>query len=367
MRIGRLIIEERPVPPLWIRLVVPIVSVLLGLFIGSFLIMFAKVDPFKAYYYLFYGAWGSKYFITETLVKMSPLLFTGLAVDVAFTARFWNIGMEGQLYVGALASVWVGLTFTNLSSWLVIPLALVVAFLAGAMWALLAGFLKYRLKANEVVTTIMMNYVMILLVSAIVHGPWRDPRTFWPSSPIVTRSAFLPVLIKGTRFHLGVVIALVAAVVVYIILWKTTWGYSIRAVGANPKGANYAGINVVKTIVLTTMISGGIAGLAGFDQALGVQHQLIENISPGYGFMGVAVGLLSRLHPIGTIVSAVFFASLITGSEMMQRVTGVPVGVTYALQGIVLIVLLATMSLEKYRIKLLRRDNKNGGIKDGAL
>ncbi len=352
----RIVIEERAHIPWWVKVLVPIFSVLVALLINSILIIYAGANPLKAYYYILTGSLGTEYSITETFVKMSPLLLNGLAVAVAFTAKFWNIGMEGQMYAGAIASIWAALTFKGLPAVLHLPLVIVCGLLAGALWGAFAGYLKVKFDANEVVTTIMLNYIMILLCGALVHGPWRDPVSFWPSSPAIPDSASFPVLLRGTRFHLGIVIAIAVAFLVHILMKHTTWGYEIKAVGANFKAARYGGIDAKRAIILTTFISGALAGLAGVGEAIGVQHKLLENFSPGYGYMGVGIGLLGGLHPLGVLVASFFFAALITGSEMMQRATGVSIALTYALQGIVLIVVLGMALLTQYRIRLVRRE-----------
>ncbi len=352
----KLMLEERQVPSIWVQIFLPIIAVIISLLISSILILYAGGKPLEAYYYIIKGSWGSRFAITETLVKAGPLLFTGLAASLAFNAKFWNIGMEGQLYAGAIAATWVGITFTTWPSYILLPLVIVLSFLAGGLWGLLAGWLKVKFNANEVVTTIMLNYVMINIVGLLVHGPWKNPKTMWPSSPIIAKAARFPLLMKRSRLHLGVLLAFIAAILIYFLLKRMVIGYRIRAVGASQKASEYGGIDVAKIFLLTIIISGGLAGLAGAGEVAGVQKKLIEGLSPGYGYAGVVVGLLGRLHPIGVILSATFFASLITGTGMMQRLTDVPVALTYAIQGITLIMILALNIFSEYRIKIVRID-----------
>lgn len=358
--IMKLMLEERQVPSVWVQIFLPIIAVVVSLLISAILIIYAKGNPLEAYYYILKGSWGSRFAITETLVKTGPLLFTGLAASLAFNAKFWNIGMEGQLYAGAIASVWVGITFTTWPSYILIPFIIVISFIAGGLWGMLAGYLKIRFNANEVVTTIMLNYIMINIVGLLVHGPWKDPKTMWPSSPLVAKAARFPLLVKRSRLHLGVLLAFIAAILIFILLKKMVIGYRIRAVGASPKASLYAGINLNKILLITILISGGLAGLAGAGEAVGVQKKLIEGLSPGYGYAGVVVGLLGRLHPIGVMLSATFFASLITGTGMMQRLTDVPVALTYAVQGITLITILALTIFSEYKIKIVKVENERG-------
>lgn len=350
----KLVLEERQVPSIWVQIVLPILAVILSLLISSVLIIYAGGKPLESYYYILKGSWGSKFAITETLVKAGPLLLTGLAASLAFNARFWNIGMEGQLYAGAIATTWIGITFTTLPSYILIPFIIILSFIAGGLWGLLAGYLKVKFNANEVVTTIMLNYIMINIVGLLVHGPWKNPKTMWPSSPIIAKAARFPLLVRRSRLHIGVLIAFIAAIIIYILLKRMVIGYRIRAVGASPKASEYGGIDVNKIFLFTILISGGLAGLAGAGEVAGVQKKLIEGLSPGYGYAGVVVGLLGRLHPIGVILSAIFFASLITGTGMMQRLTGVPVALTYAVQGITLITILALTIFSEYQIRIVK-------------
>ncbi len=350
----KLMLEERQVPSIWVQIFLPIIAVIISLLISSVLIWYAGGKPLEAYYYIVKGSWGSKFAITETLVKAGPLMLTGLAASLAFNAKFWNIGMEGQLYAGAIATTWIGITFTHWPSYILIPLVIILSFIAGGLWGLLAGWLKVKFNANEVVTTIMLNYIMINIVGLLVHGPWKNPRTMWPSSPIIAKAARFPLLVKRSRLHLGVLLAFIAAIVIFILLKKMVVGYRIRAVGASQKASEYGGIDVSKIFLLTILISGGLAGLAGAGEVAGVQKKLIEGLSPGYGYAGVVVGLLGRLHPIGVILSAIFFASLITGTGMMQRLTDVPVALTYAVQGITLITILALTIFSEYKIRIVR-------------
>ncbi|MEC9488386.1 MAG: ABC transporter permease [Halanaerobium sp.] len=354
------VITKRLNVPVWLKIITPVIAIFAAMLIGSIFIAYAGANPLQAYFYILKGALGSMYSITETLVTATPFLFTGLAVAVAFTAKFWNIGMEGQLYAGGLASVWVALSFPELSSVILISLSLIAGFIAGGLWGMLAGYLKERFGANEVVTTIMLNYIMIFIIDIVLEGPWRNPITNWPQSPLIPREASLPIIMNRTRLHLGVIIAVVCAVLVYILLTKTSLGYKIKAIGESHKAARYAGINISRTILLMIFISGGLAGLAGTSQVLGVHQRLIREISSGYGYSGVMIGLLGRLNPFGVILASVFFAALITGSGLMQRMTGVPTALADILQGLALIMVLAGNILVNYQIK--RRASSESAI-----
>lgn len=347
-------LERRHPLPLWQQAILPLLSVLAALALCALLILWAGADLVRAYAALFAGALGSRFAILETFVKTAPLTLTGLAVALAFRAKFWNIGAEGQLYAGATAATWFGLTFTESPAWLLLPMLLLGSFVAGGLWALVPGLLKARLKVDDVVTTLLMNYIMLYLVSALVDGPWREPVSQWPQSPDIVEAAQLPILLERSRFHLGIPLAFLCAGLVWLLLARTPLGYAIRAVGANPRAAEFGGIRTARVIAVTALLSGGLAGLAGAGELAGIQFHLMEAISPGYGYSGIVVAMLGGLHPLGVVLAAFFFGVVNNGAQHMSRVTGVPTYLVEVMQGVTLLAMLAALLLNEYRLRWAR-------------
>jgi simple sugar transport system permease protein len=313
---------------------------------GGVLLAFFKVNPFRAYVLLFTGAFGTLNNFAETLVQTSPLLLTGLGVAICFQCGVWNVGAEGQLYIGAIAAVGLGMNVWGLPGFTLLPVCILGSFLAGGLWGLLPGWLKVRFGANEVIVTIMLNYIAIILSTYLIAGPWASGLT--PVTKSIDAAARLPILIPGTRLHSGFLIGLIMAVLLYFLMYRTVFGYQIRAVGNNPNAAKYAGIRVGSRMMLTLGIGGGVAALAGLGEVAGIHWNMPEQISPGYGFTGIVVALLGGLHPLWIILSSLFFSALFVGAESMQRVVGIPVSLVWVLQGLIVIFILASRLLGKY-------------------
>jgi len=349
----RLRIEERPVPSPLTRVLASIVAVFMALALGSILIVMAGANPLVAYRALFYGAFGSVHNLAETVVKAVPLLLVGLGITIAYRCKVWNIGGEGQLIVGAIAATWLGLALGWMPATLLLPLIVVSSFLAGALWGGAAGALKAKLEVNEVIVTIMMNYIAIYWLNYMVRGPMKDPTIAggFPMSPLISPAAEFPRLIRGTRLHAGLLLALLGVVLTYVFLFKTSWGYRVRAVGANPEAARYGGINVLGSVLLAMSLSGGLAGLAGAGEICGLHHRLLDGISTGYGYTGIVVALLGKLHPFGVILAAFFFGAMVVGMEAMQRTIGTPFALVIAIEGLVVLFSLVGDVLVKYRIR----------------
>jgi general nucleoside transport system permease protein len=329
-------------------LVAGLLAILVALAVVAVLIALMDINPLKAYAALFQGSLGSRDGIGETLVRTTPLLLVGLGVSIAFRGGIWNIGAEGQIYMGALGATLAGLYLSHLPAAIHVPLVILAGFVFGGLWAAVAGYMKGRLKANEIVITIMMNYLALFLVSYLVSGPMRDPSRMVAQAQTaqIAESAFLPRLMPGSRAHAGILLALVAVGLTWFLLHRTTLGYNIKAVGASPVVAAYGGIASVSTITLAMFLSGGLAGLAGMGEVSGVHHYLLEGISPGYGYLGVAVALLGGLEPLGVLLSALFFGALTVGAETMQRTVGVPVAMVYFTQGLVVLFVLARRAFQ---------------------
>jgi ABC-type uncharacterized transport system permease subunit len=320
-------------------LLLPIIGVGIALAIGAVIIYFMGIDPLRAYSYLLKGSLGGKNSLAETLIKATPICLTGLGVAFAYRCGLVNIGAEGQLYMGALASTAMGIygAAWGLPTIIHLPLTLLAGFLAGGIWGSVPGWLKAKYGINEIINTIMFNYIAIYLISYAVTGPLKEQPGFMPQTALIPRSATLPIFLKGTRLHLGFVVALLCVMAFYLILWRTGIGYQIRVVGLNPRAARHAGLNVSMSMVLAMFMSGGLAGLAGAGEILGVLKRLYAGFSPGYGFDGIAVALIGRNTPVGVLAAALLLGALRSGVNAMQMGVGVPIGVIYVIQGTLII------------------------------
>ena len=277
---GLQIVKRRPLPG-WAKIAIPIAAIVVTLILSAIPILIAGGNLWKSYFYLFYGALGTRFNLLETFVKASPLIMTGLAVAFAFRAKFWNIGAEGQLLAGALCATALGISLGGIPKFLVLPIVIVGGFIAGGIWAAIPALLKTKLKVDDVVSTLLLNYVMINIMGALLFGPLQQPGSSWPRSPAIIEAACYPILLARSRFHLGIPLAFLAVLVVWFINRKTTFGYESRAVGVNARAANFGGIDTTKVILWTALISGGLAGLAGVGELCAIQRRLIMDISPG--------------------------------------------------------------------------------------
>ena len=347
-------LKKRNPLPTWQFALLPILAVALAFVLSALFIRAAGARVFEAWGQIIQGALGSRFAFLETLIKMTPLCLTGLAVTVAFRAEFWNIGTEGQLYAGAMAAALLGILPLGLPRFLHILLMILGGFAAGGLWALIPGLLKVKYKVDDVVMTIMMNYIVLYVMNAILDTVWRDPNSGWPHSPEIMEIARYPRLLARSRFHLGFLIAVAAALLVHVLIRYMKLGFRMRAVGHNSRAADFAGVNVTRTVTAVAFISGGIAGIAGVGEVAGMQYFLVEGLSHGYGYYGVAIAMLAGLEPLGVLISSFFFAVIITGSQVMSRSTGVPVYLSDILQGITLITMMVSMLLNRYRIVVKR-------------
>lgn len=309
------------------------VAVLLIIAVGS--------DVGKAFDSFFLGIFGSLYTLTEVVVRATPLILAALGVSVGFRTGFFNIGAEGQIYMGAAGAAAAAAWFSQWPAVAAIPAAMVVGIIAGGIWALIPGLLKARFGLSEVINTIMFNYIAINIVGILVRSVLKDPSYPLPMSPEIPESMFLPILLEPTRLHAGILIAGAAAVLVYVILWRTLPGFHMRAVGLNARGAACSGISVSKHIILAAVFSGGLAGLAGVSEILGVHHRLLDGISPGFGYVAIIIALLGRNRPGGIILAALGIAALQVGSMTMQRQAGVPTSISWIIMGTLVLALLA--------------------------
>jgi len=312
------------------------------------ILLVSGYNPAVAFVAMWRGAFADLRTITELLIKATPLILIAAGLAVAFRASIWNIGAEGQFYAGAVAATAIGIYFGGLPAYLHIPLLLGAAILAGGLWGMSAGWLKVRFGASEIVTTIMLNYIAIIGTGYLVTGPMIEGAGKYPQTAKIAEAAMLPRFLPPTRLHLGFLIALVVCLAMYVLLFKTSAGYAIRAVGINAEAARYAGIDVPKNVLLAMALSGGAAGLAGGVEVAGVAFRLYQQISPGFGFDGIAVSLLANNNPLGIIFSGILFGALRSGSEMMQITAKIPSVLVFAIQGLVI---LAVVAFGVYRVR----------------
>ena len=330
----------------------PIAAILVAFTICSGLILWTGESVLEAYGHLFKGAFGSRFAISETLNRATPLIFTGLAAAVAFRAKFWNIGAEGQLYFGALAATVLGAGVITMPSYLMIPFLFLAGAMAGGLALLGPVFLKTTLKVDEVVTTLLLNFVILLFVNYLLEGPLRDPMSLgWPQAAPIIDEGVLPALLPRTRLHIGFLVALSAATMIWALMRYTIWGYEIRAVGANATAARFAGISINRTVLLVAMLSGGLAGMAGIAETAGTKGYLTLDLSPGFGYSGIAVAMLANLHPIGVVVSAIFLAGIYVGSDSMSRAVNIPTYISDVMVALCVLSVLVSLLFVKYRVR----------------
>lgn len=345
-------LEPRENVPAWMRAAAPVAAVIGALLICAIPLAWSGAPVFKSYFLLFKGALGSKHAITETLSRATPLIFTGLAAAVAFRAKLWNIGGEGQLYLGACAATMFGTGLITLPPWLMIPFLFLVGALAGGLFLLFPTLLKTKFQIDEVVTTLLLNFVVLLLVNWLVFGPWKDPMAMgWPQARAIIDEGVLPNLVARTRLHAGFLFALAAAALTWALMKFTTWGYEIRAVGLNIEAAKFAGIPINKTIIRTALISGGLAGIAGVGEVAGLKGYLTLDISPGFGYTGIAVAMLAGLNPAGVILSAVFIATVYIGADYMSRLAGISNAIADVITAACLLSMLLSVLLVRFKVK----------------
>jgi general nucleoside transport system permease protein len=353
-------LERRLTVPRWLPLGATIGAVVVALVIGGILIASVGGDPIRSYVHIVDAAFGDIGVISDTLVVATPLIFAGLACALAFRMRLWNIGAEGQLLMGAWgasAVVLVPLLPDDAPQILFLPAMIAAGMAAGALWGFIPGILKARLGVNEIIVTLMLNYIAALWIEFWVFGAWSEGG--FQLSRQFPKAAWLPRLtdfaeqfrgFAGLTIHLGIVLALVAATFVWFVLKRSRWGYEIRLIGDSPAAARYAGIDIARNTVLVFMLSGALAGLAGVSEVGGVIHRLQQNVSPGYGFTAIIVAYIAKFDPFGVVVAAILFAALILAGREIQ-----PAGVPGMIQGVILFCLIGSDVLLRYRVRFVRR------------
>ena len=303
---------------------IPVLSALIALAFAAIPLMLAGANPLVAYGEMFRGVFGSVFAFSEMLTRATPLIFTGLAAALAFRARLWNIGAEGQLYLGAMAAVAVGSGALDLPGIVLLPLIILLGAAAGAAGMVVPTVLKSRFGADEVVTTLLLNFVILIFLQMMLEGPLQDPMGLgWPQSAPILDQGMLPPLIERMRVHSGLILALVGAAIAQFMLVRSVWGFKLRAVGENAAAARHAGIGVNRTLLSVAIVSGGLAGLAGVSEVAGLKGYLTADLSPGFGYTGIVVAMLAGLSPAGVVIAALFIASVFVGADSMSRAMGV--------------------------------------------
>ncbi len=347
-------------PPRWYPFAISIGAIVLALMAGGVIIFLAGGDPLRSYVHIAKASFGSLGVFSDTIVKATPLILVGLACAIAFRMRLWNIGAEGQFFLGAFGASAVVLTPLlppDTSPWIFIPAMMLAGILAGALWGFIPGYLKARFNVNEIISTLMMNYIAVAWNNFFIYAVWSEGG--FQMSHVFPKSAWLPRLadyakeipiFRGLTTHLGLLMGLGAAVVVWFVLYRSRWGYEIRLIGDNPNAARYAGLNITRNVVLVMMFSGALAGLAGMSEITGVVHRLQGSISPGYGFTGIIIAWLAKLNPFAVVLVSVFFGALILAGREIQ-----PSGIPKMIQGIILVCLIASDFLLRYRIRIVRQ------------
>ncbi len=345
-------IEKRKDASLLIDLLSIVVALVISIVIAGLIIANSGADVTTVVWAIVRGSFGNSAAIVETLNRATPILLTGLATVIAYRAKVWNIGQEGQLYAGAMAVTFVVLTFPILAlpSFLYVPLLLIAAMLGGLLWGSIPGILKARFSVNEIIVTVMLNYIITYICTFLLNGIWQEPGSHYYNTILFPETAFSPLLFD-TKLHIGFPIALLLAVLVGFLLWKTRLGYEIRAIGLNPVASTYKGIGTRWVMLSVMLMSGAISGLAGGLELLGIHHRLIFGFSSNFGFTGILIALLGRLHPVGVVLAAIFFGALRNGSTAMRIYSNVSGEIVTLIMGLVIIMLLFCEALFKYRIR----------------
>jgi ABC-type uncharacterized transport system permease subunit len=353
----RITLKKRLTPLTWKRYLLTPSSILVALMIGGFLFLLVGADPFRAYGEMLWGAFGSPDNFSEVLVRATPIILCGLSVGLAGSMLIWNVGAEGQLVMGGIAGAWVALFLSSsIPSYAVIPAMIAAGFLGGALWGLIPGILRARLGVNEIITSLMLNYVAIFWLEHLYFGPWRDPagRGF-PGTAMFADVAWFPRFF-GTRMHLGLPIGLAAAVFIWSLLEHTRWGYEIRVAGANPRAARYAGIDIQRSILWIMLVSGGLAGLAGLCETAGIHYRLQQGLAVGNGYVGIVVAWLARLRPGAIVVTSVLLGALMVGGDQVQIAMQVPSAIGLALQGAILFCVLGGQVFHDYELRIQHKE-----------
>ncbi len=338
-------------PSIWRTTLPPAIAIASTVVVASLLAMAAGANPFSVLGLILKGAFGSKFALLETLNRATPLIFTGLSVAVAFRARLWNIGAEAQLYAGALITVVLGTGMLQWGAFALLPALAISSMLAGALVLLVPALLKVRFGVDEVVTTLLFNFIFLLFISMLLEGPLKDPMGMgWPKSERLIAEARLPRIVEGLRLHWGFGLALIAAALVWVIERRTTLGYEMRAVGLNREAAGFAGIPVNRVLIKTALLAGGLAALAGFSEVAGLKGNLTLDLSPGFGYTGIIVAMLALLNPLAVVAAALFVAGIFVGADSMSRAASVPSYLADIMLATALLLMVLAILLTRFRV-----------------
>ncbi len=354
--------RKKPIDSPFFQAMLIVGAVIFAFLIGAFFFLPYGIDPIKAYAMMIEDSFGNLQGLSFTAIRATPLILTGLATLIVFKSGFIYLGCEGSMYIGAIVGTWFALNcqkdgmFGPLPPWILIPVAMILAFIAAGLWASLVGICKAKFGGNEVIMSLMSNYIALLLISFLVAGPMREPGQM-PQTYRIPDVAVLPKILTGTRLHLGFIIALLAIGIVYFLMYRTKVGYEMIACGDNKRAARYSGINVTKRIILAAILAGGISGAAGIIEVFGVQFRVFEGITKNMGWTGMVVSLLGRSNPLGVGIAAFLYAGMGVGADAMQRSSGIPTSVTYTIQGLIVMVLFVFDFFRMYRIVLPKRSS----------
>jgi len=349
-------LEARPEPSRLAGWLSPLIAAAATLVVGFVLFSALGKDPWQAFHVFFIKPVASQYGLAELLLKAGPLMLCAIGLAAGYRANVWNIGAEGQLTMGAIFGGGVALAFHDSGSAFALPLMIVAGAIGGMLWAAIPAFLRVRFNANEILTSLMLVYVAVLILSLLVHGAWRDPDGFnFPQSRMFHETALLPNLLAETRLNAGFLIALAAVAAGWVFMTRSLAGYQMRVAGLAPAAANYAGISSARTVWMGMLIGGACAGLAGVNEAAGPLGQLQPTVSPGYGFAAIIVAFVGRLHPVGVVFASLLMSLLYLGGESAQMGLALPSAVTGLFQGTLLFFLLAADVFIHYRLRRVRR------------
>ncbi len=342
------------------QFVISMISIFAALIFSAFFLLIAGISPFAAYSEIFKGAFGSLYNVSEILVKMTPLLLAGLSVGLAFKLQFWNIGAEGQLIMGGIGASVVALFIPPLIPGVPKPLLIALVFFAGMIFggfcSFIPAFLKVYFHVNEVIVTLMLNYIAVYFLQYLYNGPMKDPRGWgFPGSAIFPEIAWIPRL-GETRINITLILGVVLAFLIFFIIRKTKWGYEIQIIGQNPCASDYAGIKSKQRLIEAIVICGFFAGIAGAGEAAGISHRLFEGLSMGYGFTATTVAWLSRLNPLVMIIVSFLLGALFVGGDQLQLAMGLPIGTVLVFEGIILFFILGSDFFTRYELEIKSKD-----------
>jgi ABC-type uncharacterized transport system permease subunit len=347
----KLKIERREHVGAGLQALATVIAIAGALLVSAILIKVGGAQIGEGLNAMFDGAFGSWKAFSDSLVKATPLIFTGLATVIAFRAKIWNIGQEGQLYAGAILGYAAYRLFGGLSPFALTVVVLLGGILGGALWGAIAALIKAKFEVEVLITSIMLNYIILYVLSWLLSSPWKDPVTYYRQSPLIVDAAQFPPIVEGTRLHIGFLIGVLVAIIIFILLEKTPLGFEIRASGHNPIALSFQGTSIVKILIVVMLISGALSGLAGVGELFGIHHRLRADISLGYGYTGIAIAMLANLQPLVVVPVAIFFGGLINGSSNLQIVTGVPSAITDVIQAVVLLFLLTANAVTNYRLR----------------